>query len=92
LEDPEHDFLGLARNRIVLIKGKRQLIDSMPEAISQAIALSEVTKSVQFLLHINKTLTQCLVQDRHNSVLPVKRAKMDFLNVDKGWGGQPDCL
>lgn len=50
--------MSFARNRITLVECKReeqQLYDNMPEAISQAIALSEVTKLVQFV-HINKTL------------------------------------
>jgi hypothetical protein len=44
------DIMSFARNRITLVEGKeQQLYDSMPEAISQAIALSEVTKSVEFI-------------------------------------------
>ena len=52
------DVMSFARNRITLVECKReeqQLYDNMPEAISQAIALSEVTKLVQFV-HIDKTL------------------------------------
>jgi hypothetical protein len=52
------DVMSFARNRITLVEGKREeqhLYDSMPEAVSQAIALSEVTKSVQSV-HIDKML------------------------------------
>jgi hypothetical protein len=45
-------IIRLASNRITLVEGKReerQLYDYMPEAISQAVALSEVTKSVEFI-------------------------------------------
>jgi len=46
------DVMSFARNRITLVEGKheeQQLYDNMPEAISQAIALSEVTKCVEFI-------------------------------------------
>jgi hypothetical protein len=46
------DIMSFADNRITLVEGKckdQQLYDSMPEAISQAIALSKVTESVQFI-------------------------------------------
>jgi hypothetical protein len=52
------DIMSFADNHIMLVQGKpkeEQLYGSMPEAISQAIALNEVTESVQFV-DINETL------------------------------------
>jgi hypothetical protein len=52
------DIMSFADNPITLVQGKpweEQLYGSIPEAISQAIALSEVTESVQFV-DIDKTL------------------------------------
>lgn len=44
-----YDIIRLTDNCITLVQGKQdfQMYDSMPKAISQAIALSEVTKLVQ---------------------------------------------
>jgi hypothetical protein len=80
------DIMSFANNRITLVEGKRedqQLYDSMPEAISQAIALSEVTESVQFV-DIDKTLIQCLLQNERSSILPIRWAKLDIFAIDKG--------
>ena len=80
------DIMAFASNRLTLVEGKReeeQLYDNMPEAISQAIALSEVTKSVQFI-HIDKTLAERLLQDKCCSILPIGWAKLDLFAVDKG--------
>jgi hypothetical protein len=78
------DILSLTSNCIPLVIGKHNeqkpsLYDSMPEAIIQAMALSEVTKSVLFI-HINKIFTQyffILLQDEGNSILPIKWTKLD---------------
>jgi hypothetical protein len=53
-----YDVMSFAENRIILVEGKgeeRYLRDSMAKATSQAIALSEVTGSVQFV-HVAKML------------------------------------
>ena len=45
------DLMMYAKNRITLVEAKREqemLADNMPEATSQAIALSEVTECVSF--------------------------------------------
>lgn len=86
LEGVIDDIMKFASNRIALVEGKRdryQLFDSMPEAISQAIALSEVTKSVQSI-HINKTPTERLLQYKFSSILPIGWAKLGLFAVDKG--------
>ena len=47
------DLMMYAKNRITLVEAKREqemLADNMPEATSQAIALSEVTGCISFLL------------------------------------------
>lgn len=79
------DIMKFASNRITLVEGKRehQLFDSMSEAISQAIALSEVTKSVQSI-HIDKTPTERLLQYKFSSILPIGWAKLGLFAVDKG--------
>ena len=49
LDSTLEDLTMYTRNRIMLIEAKRDkqmVMDSMPEAISQAIALSEVTGCV----------------------------------------------
>ena len=73
-------------DRITLVEGKREdqtLLDSMSEAIGKAIALSEVTKSVQFI-HNHKTPAERLLQYKFSSILPIGWAKLGIFAVDKG--------
>jgi hypothetical protein len=53
-----HDIIRFTCKCITLAKGKHEecLYDSMPKAVSQAMALNEVKKSVQFI-HFDKMLT-----------------------------------
>ena len=71
---------------MMLVEGKRedrQLFESMSEAISQAIALGEVTKSVQFI-YIDKTPAESLLHYKFSSILPIGCAKLGLFAVDKG--------
>jgi len=75
------DLMMYAKNRITLVEAKREqemLADNMPEATSQAIALSEVTGCVSFLsprqlvfstltdncIYRNRTIRYCLSNGR----------------------------
>ena len=66
-----YDIIRLTDNCITLAQGEQyfQMSDSIPEAVSQAIALSEVTELVQ-LVHTDKTLTWHFLQESSSSILP----------------------